>query len=281
MRTERQHPADFDEVFGLLASVNGKIAPRALVKQLSAGGRRSPETARGIVRLMVDRGYLSYSYIHGTSFLERSFTCPVKISKNIVLKPPGIFYRRAKGELVITLAPGAAFGCGQHPSTRLALKAMAWCFENYRELLRGGKGRVIDIGTGTGVLAIAAAGFGAHQVLATEVDPCACSEARQNVALNGVSGRVEVVAGSTPPRGKNAVMVTANLRLPTLVNLKTEIEKTTIPGAFLIFSGIRPEEVPQLISSYGDARFAPLHQEVEQNWACVLFQKNGPTHSDG
>jgi len=265
-------PVDLQDALSLVASADGRIAPRLLVDQLSAGGKRSRGEARAVVRLMVDLGHLCYGYIHGVSILELAFNHPVKITEKVVLKPPRTGHLEMDGQMVITLEPGAAFGGGQHPTTRLALKAMERCFDRHAEFLTGEAGIALDIGTGTGVLAIAAIRFGAHRALATEVDPCACWEAQRNVVLNRLSDRIVVLAVPSPPRGINAVMVTANLRLPTLVDLRSEIQKTTAPGAVLIFSGIRPGEVQRLISAYGADAFDFLNQETEQNWSCVVFK---------
>jgi ribosomal protein L11 methyltransferase len=273
MTADRPSSADLQEVLSLVASDNGRITPRLLVHRLYAGGKRSRGEARAVVRRVVDQGLLSYCYILGTSFLELAFTRPVKITDKFVLKPPGTFYLEIHGQKVITIEPGAAFGGGQHPTTRLALKGMTWCFDRYAKFLTGAAAIALDIGTGTGVLAIAAVRCGVHRAIATEVDPCARWEARRNVALNGLSERIVVRSVPSPPLGKNAVMVTANLRLPTLVNLRSEIPKTAAPGAILIFSGIRPEELPQLISAYGAAAFDLLYQETEQSWSCVVFKK--------
>lgn len=225
------------------------------------------------MRCLVDQGLLSYCYLYGTSFLERAFTRPVKITEKVVLKPPGTSYPEIHDQKVITIAPGAAFGTGQHPTTRLALQAMEWCVDHHAKFLTGAAGIALDIGTGTGVLAIAAVRYGLCRAIATEVDPCACWEARRNVALNGLSERIVVRAVPNPPRGKNAVMVTANLRLPTLVSLRAEIQKAAALGAILIFSGIRPAELPQLISAYGVDAFDLLYRKTEQNWSCVVFKQ--------
>ena len=273
MTADRPPPADLQEVLSLAASNSGRITPHRLVHRLCAGGKRSPGEARKVVRRAVDRGLLSYCYVHGTSFLERPFTRPVKITEKVVLKPPGTFYPEIHDQKVVTISPGAAFGSGQHPTTRLALQAMEWCVDRHVKFLTGAAGIALDIGTGTGVLAIAAVRYGLCRAIATEVDPCACWEARRNVALNGLSGRIVVRAVPKPPLGENAVMVTANLRLPTLVNLRDEIQKAATPGAILIFSGIRPAELPQLISAYGADAFDLLYRETEQNWSCVAFKQ--------
>lgn len=277
MKSDRIPTAGIREVLDLVASENGRITPRLLVEGLSAGGKRTRGEARAVVRLLVDQGVLSYGYIHGTSFLERAFTHPVKITETIVLRPPKTFFPEMDDKKVITIEPGAAFGGGQHPSTRLALEALEWCFDRYLKFLTMAAGIGLDIGTGTGVLAIAAARFGVQRVLATEIDPCARWEALRNVTLNGLSGRIAVLARSHPPLDKNAVLVTANLRLPTLVDLRCDMLDAACAEAILIFSGIRPDEVSQLLSVYRAGAVDLVYREARQNWSCVVFKKR-PDH---
>jgi ribosomal protein L11 methyltransferase len=225
------------------------------------------------VRLLVDQGALCYGYAHGTSFLERAYTRPVQITETIVLKPPQTAFPEMDDRKVITIEPGVAFGGGQHPSTRLALEAMEWSFDRDLKLLTGAGGIGLDLGTGTGVLAIAAARFGLQRVLATEIDPCARWEAQRNVSLNGLAGRIAVLACPHPPPGQNAVLVTANLRLPTLVDLRYDILDAVCAEAILIFSGIRPGEVPQLLSFYSVGAVDLLYRKTRYNWSCVVFKK--------
>jgi ribosomal protein L11 methyltransferase len=105
------------------------------------------------------------------------------IGRHWVIKPSWQPYLPASGEVLIELDPGMSFGTGLHPSTRLCMLAMEDC-------LRPGA-RVLDAGTGTGVLAIAAAKVGAANVLAVDLDPVALEVAKENCARNGVSGRVD------------------------------------------------------------------------------------------
>ena len=104
----------------------------------------------------------------------------LRVGRRIVIVPAWEAYAPAPGEVVIRLEPGMAFGTGLHPTTRLCLEALE------AHLAPGCT--VLDVGTGSGVLAIAAAKLGARSVLALDADPVAVSVARENVALNGVAG---------------------------------------------------------------------------------------------
>ena len=110
--------------------------------------------------------------------------------KTIIVRPPHRPYEADAGELVIDLVPGLAFGTGQHQSTRLCLRLLS-------ELIQRGE-RVLDVGTGSGILAVAAAKLGAASVTATDIDPLAVDAARQTARRNGLADRIDVREASIP-----------------------------------------------------------------------------------
>jgi ribosomal protein L11 methyltransferase len=116
-----------------------------------------------------------------------------RVGQRLVVCPTWIEYSPREGEVLLRLDPGMAFGTGQHPTTRLCLEAL-------ESQLRPGH-QVLDLGTGSGILAIAAALLGAARAVALDVDPVAVGVARQNVAANGLEGRVQVLE-----RGLSAVV---------------------------------------------------------------------------
>ena len=120
-----------------------------------------------------------------------------RVGQRTVIVPAWEEYAPSPGEVAIRLEPGMAFGTGLHPTTRLCLRAL--------ETRLPEAGEVLDVGTGSGVLAIAAAKLGASSVLALDADAVAVAIARENVAMNGVSGRVAVLHGTLP--GGDAVPV--------------------------------------------------------------------------
>ncbi len=118
----------------------------------------------------------------------KSFHPVQHLGERIVLKPTWREYQPQPHELVIELDPGMAFGTGQHPSTRLCLLAL-------ERHVRAGM-RVLDVGTGSGILAILAAKLGASEVFACDIDPVAVDVARENIMLNQVSDKVHLGTGS-------------------------------------------------------------------------------------
>ncbi len=137
------------------------------------------------------------------------------------------------GELLIELDPGMAFGTGTHPTTRLCLLALA-------EWLQPGE-RILDLGTGSGILAIAAARRGASRVWALDIDPVAVRVARENVQRNRLADRVEVARGSLEEalaRGEQFDGILANILAPVIQRFCEQgLSALLRPGGWVIVSG--------------------------------------------
>jgi ribosomal protein L11 methyltransferase len=146
--------------------------------------------------------------------------------------------RGARG-IRIRLDPGMGFGTGAHPTTRLCLGAL--------EALGRRKARVLDLGTGSGILAIAAARLGARRVVAVDPDPVACAEARRNAAANRVASRVRVRLGTLARAGRGRFdAIVANLEAKLLGPLVPALAGRLAPGGALVLSGLLRREGPPL-----------------------------------
>lgn len=156
---------------------------------------------------------------------------PVEVGR-FVIAPPWSEVKDAPGRIVIRIEPGMAFGTGTHETTRLCLKAI----EKY---FRGGS--FLDVGTGTGILAIAAAKLSpGARVDACDTDPAAVEIARENARLNGVGCQIEFRAGSVMEQTPSADLVCANLTAPVIVELLPSLLGATCGR--LVLSGILVEQ---------------------------------------
>ena len=156
-----------------------------------------------------------------------------RVGARTVIRPPWCDYAPAPGDVVIDLDPGAAFGNGLHPSTQLCLVALEECVSSGM--------RALDVGTGSGVLAIAAARLGAASVDALDVEPVAVATARENVARNGLLDRVRVALGTVERTDEFAGrydLVVANIVAPVLIRLAPALVAALAPGGRLLASGI-------------------------------------------
>ncbi len=162
----------------------------------------------------------------------------------------------------IRLAAGVGFGTAEHATTRACLRMLE------RRVVPGT--RLADVGSGSGILAIAAALLGARSVLALETDPLAVETARRNVALNGVEERVvleQIHAGPGDlPRLGRFDGIVANIEVSVLLDLLPGLQLALVPGGWLIVSGVTGDEPRQLVREARAAAFALRDVEQEAGW---------------
>jgi len=173
----------------------------------------------------------------------------------------------------IEIEAALAFGTGHHGTTRGCLLLLG-------DVLRQTyPRRILDLGTGTGVLAIAAAKAQRHRVLASDIDPRAVDVARDNARLNGVGNWIEAVTavGLSAPAFKARApfdLVLANILANPLRRLAPEIAAHLAPRAFVILSGILPEQLRGVIASYRGQGLAFVRDIELEGWSSVLLQKS-------
>ncbi|HIE03288.1 MAG TPA: 50S ribosomal protein L11 methyltransferase [Candidatus Latescibacteria bacterium] len=191
----------------------------------------------------------------------RSHFRPTLVGRKLVVHPP--WEAPPLGRVPIEIEPGMAFGTGCHPTTQLCLEAL-------EELISPGI-RVLDLGTGTGILAIAAAKLEAREVVALDTDPEAVRSAGENVARNGVGSRVKVVLGSLGDELRGPFqLVLANLYLDLLLGVLPPLKELMSPGARAIFSGLLSDDLPAFFGALEGAGYRSLRDEVRDGWAVVV-----------
>jgi ribosomal protein L11 methyltransferase len=176
----------------------------------------------------------------------KAFFPVLRISQRLVICPAWRSYRARAGQAVIRLDPGMAFGTGQHPTTLMCLLAL-------EETVRPGVS-VLDLGTGSGILALASARLGASSVLAVDNDPLAVRAARENVRLNGLEAVVRVGEGSVEGALGPFDVIAANISAPVIVELAGAMAKALGPGGVLIaggFSEAKAAEVAAALTAAG------------------------------
>ena len=160
----------------------------------------------------------------------------------LVVKPSWTRYRLRGGDIVIEIDPGMAFGTGQHPTTAMCLRALEDC-------VRPGAD-VLDLGCGSGILAIAAAKIGATKVRALDLDPNAVRAARENAVANGVANVVGVREGTLDVAGGPFDVIVANISGLTLERLAADLARSLGPGGSLITSGFLDDAVAGLARAF-------------------------------
>lgn len=197
---------------------------------------------------------------------------PRRITPRLHVAPTWDIPEVGEGEILIVLDPGMAFGTAEHATTRGCLRLLD-------SRVRAGD-RIADIGSGSGILGIAAARLGAREVLAVEMDPLACEVAEENIAANGVQDRVRILVGEVQEgdllEGGPYQGVVANIQRSVLLPLLSTLRRSLATGGWLILSGIQAEERDVVLSA------ASLHglilegEDGEGEWWSGAFAVTNP-----
>lgn len=190
-----------------------------------------------------------------------------RIGPRIVIKPTWREYDPSPGDVVVELDPGMAFGTGLHPTTQL-------CLAELTAVVRSGDS-VLDLGTGSGILAIAAARLGARRVVAIDNDPVAVKVAAANVALNGLSDVVEVREGDQPPPAAfpGYDVVVANIIARVIAALAPDLGAALRPGGTLIASGIIAEREPEVLAAFASAGLRVAARRQDGDWLALVASR--------
>lgn len=199
---------------------------------------------------------------------------PLRLGRRLMIVPAWLEPALEPGVAAIRLDPGMAFGTGTHPTTQLCLLAIE------RHLAPGAP--MLDLGTGSGILAIAAARLGSGPVLALDVDPEAVRVAGENVIANGVAGQVRVVAGSLAevlagqygPEWRGAPLVVANILARMIITLlEVGLAQIVAPGGLLVVSGILDTQAFEVTAALKIAGLTIVAQEQIDDWVALIARK--------
>ena len=195
---------------------------------------------------------------------------PLRVGRTIVIKPAGKPHEASEADLIVLLPAGdgsgrGVFGTGHHPATQLALVLL-------EEHVRPGD-RVLDLGTGSGILAVAAARLGAGEVLALDVEAAAIAVARETVSLNGLAGWVEVRRGSVGSAAPPYDMVAANIFPNVLAELAPDLGATVRGGGVLVASGFVVARAEEAIDAVCAAGLVLEERRSQDGWVGMVFRK--------
>ncbi len=166
----------------------------------------------------------------------------------------------------ITMDPGLAFGTGTHETTAL-------CLELLDSLVQGGE-RVLDVGTGSGILAIAALKLGAREADGVDIDPMCVRTAGENAERNGVDGRFRVLVGDLSDKAEGVYdIITANIVAAAILSLAPAVPALMAPGAKFICSGIIDERKDEVLAGLQASGLRPVEIKEKRGWVCILCEK--------
>lgn len=263
-----------DAVLDIFYESETRLTARAYIQQIAAGLSISFIQAKKILKSLVDDQELAYQDLYGATYVAQNFLKPVRVTDHFFLKPSNRESQAGPDELDILIDPGISFGSGHHPTTRLCLEAIDTAFLKTPVIEFPKNSMGADIGTGSGVLAIALCRAGINRCKAWEIDPNAASEAQKNVAVNHLAHRISVIEDYMPVCESRFSAICANLRFPTLKQLSGLIQKSLCPKGIIILSGIRQWEKEELIAHYTKFGFTLVWQMDDKNWSGLIMKKD-------
>ena len=175
----------------------------------------------------------------------------LRISERLVIRPPFVEWALEPGQREVVIDPGQAFGTGGHASTRVCLDWIDALYASPSAAVD--LDRMLDVGTGSGVLALAAATLGAREALGFDLDGVAIEAAQQAARANGLEDRVRFrtgpieIAGGT---GERWPLVVANLLKQEILPIAAEVAKRVAPGGILLLSGLLDEDAPEVLARF-------------------------------
>ncbi len=197
----------------------------------------------------------------------KSYLKPVRASRRIVIRPPWEKqYQAEQGTQVIEINPGNAFGTGHHETTRICVSYLDEIIE------KSPRCSVLDVGCGSGILAICSVKLGAGVSFCADIDLKAVRETISNSARNKTSGKVKVWCGSLDCTRKRFDVIVSNTSRDTLISMKDSLRGRLLPLGYLIVSGIQANEKEEVAGTYGNSGYDIVSGKVEGGWAGLLLR---------
>lgn len=248
-------------------------AERLLVRAYIPNDNRAAETrarleaALGHLNMMYPMPKPVYSVVDDEDWAEawKANYHPVRIGRRLVICPRWIDINPAPDDLVITLDPGMAFGTGTHPTTQLCLEALEDYVQPYVS--------VLDLGCGSGILAIAAAKLGTTDIHALDIDPIAVKSTLENARENGVVDALTVTEGSLETAlasGRQFDLAVVNILAKVIIAMCDQgLDETVRPGGIALFSGIIDTQADEVEAALRQTDLEPYTRRQEGDWVLV------------
>ena len=216
-------------------------------------------------------GDLRTRFVHETDWADawKAYFPVLRVGRRLVIRPTWRRHRRHSDDVVLSLDPGMAFGTGLHPTTRLCLGLLEAAADQGR--LDGA--RVLDVGCGSGILAIAAVGLGAATAVGLDTDPIAVEATVANARRNRVVRRTTARLGSLPSGDRPYDVVLANLVADLLVRLGPGLRDELTPGGTLIASGIFIDRERDVTSAFTSLGLRVAERVREGDWVALAVRR--------
>lgn len=255
------------------ATVRGYVPAR----DASAAEAAAASTAEALGHLQAfglrTIGELRTRLVHEEDWAEawKAYFPVLRVGRRLVIRPTWRRHRRAPDDVVLALDPGMAFGTGLHPTTRLCLAAL----ESISDDGRIDRARILDVGCGSGILAIAAVKLGATDALGVDTDPIAIESTLANARRNRLVRRIRARIGSLPSGEPPFDVVLANLIAGVLVPLAGALHDELRPGGTLLASGIFIDREGEVRSAFEAVGLVLTDRTDEGDWVALTAVRPG------
>ncbi len=234
----------------------------------TTGSRRANiDVGLRLVAHLADISCVTERVIDDNEWLDQEFE-PVRIGRRLIVSPPGRETATGPDDIVIPLAPGMAFGTGHHPTTRMCLEWLEDIVKHDSQLL--------DVGTGSGILAIAALKSGARRAVCLDIDQNAVEAAVDNLGRAGVAGAATVHVGGLPhPEApvREWDIVTANISATVLCELADNLLACLRDDGVLIASGLLSERRDEVTSAFNEAGGVVIEELATEDWLALKVMR--------
>jgi len=188
---------------------------------------------------------------------------PFALCDGLWVRPPWEAFAAKAGERVLELEPGRAFGTGLHETTSLVAQALS----SHRDELEGQ--RILDVGCGSGILALVALAFGAKDALGTDVDKDAIAVAKENAERNALTPRTQFITTPISRVKGTFPVVVANIEADVLIGMQKELERHVTPGGLLVLSGILAARKADVLAAFS---FELLDAPAKGEWVALVYR---------
>ncbi len=194
---------------------------------------------------------------------------PLSVGQQFLILPPWEARPEQSNRHIIEINPSMAFGTGHHATTQTCLEAIESLCAHY-----GPPERALDLGTGSGVLAIALAKLGALSTWATDTDPAALEEANKNAAVNGVATALHISATALNELPASFQLVVANIFASTLIELCPAITQAVARAGHAVLSGIQSDQAEAVLEAFGPPNWTPRERRPKEDWVTLVLRRN-------
>jgi ribosomal protein L11 methyltransferase len=270
-----------DLVVGFLSDVGaeGFIEEESELKCYFAENKWRPEYRDDVTRFLGhlrDEGKIGSFNVDVSEIMNQDWNMkweesivPIEVTDNIAIKPSWKEYN-GNAKIVIEIDPKMSFGTGHHETTRMMVRLL----EKY---VKGGD-KILDVGTGTGVLAIAAVKLGANHCVAVDKDEWSIENSLENIRRNSVSEKVSISRGEVASVAADDFdIVVANLNRNTLLYIEPELRKRCKKGGVLLLAGVLTLDEKDIADSYSKSGFKILETLHEAEWSALALTNSGRT----